>query len=122
MTSWHRQFVADQGYKPAVLTVVSKLIAITQSNYASSNVWVKPEQEEGLVWINAQAVYEHWENFAGISRPKATTIANTVKMLATGECKQLRFGDVRKRCYPIKFSSFVDAMICEWGDYGYTKR
>jgi hypothetical protein len=43
-------------------------------------------------------------------------------MLASGEYKQLRFGDVRKRCYPIEFSSFVDAMICEWGDYGYTER
>jgi hypothetical protein len=122
MTPWHRQFVADQGYKPAVLTVISKLIDIAQSNYAASNVWVKPDQEDGTVWVNPQAVYEHWDTFAGISRPKATTIANTVKMLASGEYKQLRFGDVRKRCYPIEFSSFVDAMICEWGDYGYTER
>jgi hypothetical protein len=102
--------------------VISKLIDIAQSNYAASNVWVKPDQEDGTVWVNPQAVYEHWDTFAGISRPKATTIANTVKMLASGEYKQLRFGDVRKRCYPIEFSSFVDAMICEWGDYGYTER
>tara|TARA_Y100001963_G_scaffold103638_1_gene142671 strand:- start:6120 stop:8768 length:2649 start_codon:yes stop_codon:yes gene_type:complete len=122
MSPWHRQFVADQGYKPAVLTVISKLLGLASGGYAASNVWVKPDIDEGVVWINAGAVYEHWESYAGISRPKATTIANTVKMLADGEVRQLRFGEVRKRCWPINFQSFVDAMICEWGDHGYTER
>jgi len=121
MSPWHRQFVADQGYKPAVLTVASKLLGSVDSNYASSSTWIRPDVEAGVVWVNAQSVYEHWERHAGISRPKATTIANTVKMLAEGESKHLRFGDKRKRCWPIPFSSFVDAMICEWGDYGYTE-
>ncbi len=122
MSSWHRQFVADQGYKPAVLTVINKLLGLSSGGYAASNVWVKADPEAGLVWINAGAVYEHWDNYAGISRPKATTIANTVKMLATGECRQVRFGESRKRCWPINFQSFVDAMICEWGDHGFSER
>ena len=122
MSSWHRQFVADQGYKPAVLTVASKLLSLTTGNYASSSTWVRADVESGVVWVNSQAIYEHWERYAGINRPKATTIANTVKMLAEGESRNLRFGETRKRCWPLPFGSFVDAMICEWGDYGYTER
>lgn len=122
MSSWHRQFVADQGYKPAVLTVINKLIGLATGNYAASNVWVKADGESGVVWVHPGAVYDHWEAYAGISRPKATTIHDTVKMLAVGEKKQQRFGDTRKRCYPIDFESFVDAKICDWGDHGFSER
>ena len=122
MSSWHRQFVADQGYKPAVLTVIHKMLGLASGPYASSNVWVKTDVEDYKVWVSIGSVYEHWDNYAGISRPKATTVANTVKMLADGEPRQLRFGEVRKWCWPINFQSFVDAMICEWGDHGYTQR
>lgn len=122
MSPWHRQFVADQGYKPAVLTVIHKLLGLAEGGHACSNLWVKADPDNDVVWVNSGAVYDHWEQYAGISRPKATTIANTVKMLSEGECKQLRFGDVRKRCWPVPFESFVDAMICEWGDHGYTER
>tara|TARA_S200002703_G_scaffold35810_1_gene30884 strand:- start:11100 stop:13748 length:2649 start_codon:yes stop_codon:yes gene_type:complete len=122
MSSWHRQFVADQGYKPAVLTVIHKLIGLATGNYASSNVFVKTDEEGGVVWIHPGAVYDHWDAYAGISRPKATTIHDTVKMLAVGEKKQQRFGDTRKRCYPIDFESFVDAKICDWGDHGFSER
>ena len=121
MSSWHRQFVADQGYKPAVLTVISKLLGLTSGSYASSNVWVKADTVSNIVWVNPGAVYDHWD-FAGVARPKATTIANTIKMLAEGEVRQVRFGEVRKRCWPVNFQSFVDAMICEWGDHGYNER
>ena len=122
MSSWHRQFVADQGYKPAVLGVVNKLLGLVSSNHVASNVWVKVDREDSVVWVNSQAVYEHWDKYAGIHKPKATTVANTVKMLASGECRHLRFGEARKRCWPIPFESFVDAMICEWGDHGYIER
>ena len=122
MSPWHRQFVADQGYKPAVLTVIHKLLGLASGPHASSNVWVKADIEDGDVWVNINSVYEHWDNYAGISRPKATTVASTIKMLATGDKRQLRFGDARKWCWPIKFESFVDAMICDWGDHGYTER
>jgi hypothetical protein len=125
MSPWHRQFVADQGYKPAVLTVINKLLtrANKTPNYAAaSGVWIKSQQEEGVVWVNVGTVYDNWDSYAGISRPKATTIANTVKMLATGEARQVRFGDARKYCWPIDFQSFVDAMICEWGDHGFSER
>ena len=122
MSPWHRQFVADQGYKPAVLTVTNKLLSLTEGNYSSGVIWIRPEVEAGVVWVNAQTIYDNWERYAGISRPKATTITNTVKMLAEGDSQYLRFGEKRKRCWPIPFGSFVDAMICEWGDHGYTER
>lgn len=119
-TAWHRTFVADQGYKPAVLSVIASLLKHQQGN-RGMDLAVRADPEGRVVWVHHSAVFEHWDGKADTRRPKASLVKETVEMLATGEAKQIRVGTRRPRCYPIPFTAFVDAAILEWGDFGFVE-
>lgn len=118
-TAWHRSFAADQGYKPAVLTVIATLTGHVNAD-RGQEVAVRPDPEEGVIWVHHSAVYEHWK-YTDVRRPKPALVKETVAMLAGPGRKQYRIGGKPKWLIPIPFSAFVDSAVLEWGDHGFTE-
>lgn len=83
-------------------------------------MWVSPDAGHGVVWVCPQAIFLNWSRYAGSkAAPSATTVAETVRMMASGERAQRRFGDEKKWCFPVPFEVFVTSHVAEWGDFGY---
>ena len=116
-TAWHRTFAASQGYKPAVLAVTAGIAKALETT-PLPNIYVRCDTQAKVLWVHHGSIYDLWAKYADVRRPKPAQVGETVRMLAGGPSKQIRF-DKRKWCYPIPFQAFVDAQVLEWGDLGF---
>lgn len=116
-TEWHRRFTADQGYKPAVMAVISHLVSVVRKGGTqAATLLVRSEPDKEVVWVWPDTVFRNW-GLANIEvrRPKANIIYETLEMLSArweGQAPEWT-GDPRQpgEWIPVPYAVFDDARI-----------
>jgi len=115
-TPWHREFSAKQGLKPKALQVIYKLLGLAASGVPLGPCYVRQDPEEQVVWVHPGTVAHNWERAGGRKDTKPSDVGSAVRQLASGERASLRFGDRRKRCWPVPYDAFIDSEVCDLDD------